>query len=48
MSRNAPFMLSIWPVTWIVLPGLSCGLRPVVILSMSAAMLPRSRPWVLA
>jgi hypothetical protein len=48
MSRKAWFMLSIWPVTWIVLPGASCFLRSVVTLSISEAMLPRSRPWVLA
>jgi hypothetical protein len=48
MSRKAWFMLSIWPATWIVLPGLSSFLRSVVILSMLLAMLPRSRPWVLA
>ncbi len=48
MSRKASFMLWIWPVTWIVLPGESSFFSSVVILSISVAMLPRSRPWVLA
>jgi len=48
MSRKAWFMLSICPVTWIVLPGERSFLRSVVTLSMSAATLPRSCPWVLA
>jgi hypothetical protein len=41
-------MLSIWPVTWIALSGLSSFLRSVVTFSISLATLPRSRSWVLA